>query len=979
MAGEFLPPVVTVLQADVSDVAAKVEEAKALIESLGDINVPINFNVNTASLARARTYAQQMAKALGDVQENIDFGVSLPSLLATDAAIKTLNDVAANTAPIAQGADGAMRLWGTGIRLTNVAIHGLISGFIEWLAVAIPGTVALGAASFVWLQGAANMGDHLMSMYTTTEATANIFGKTTPQILGMGHAMQTAQNEANPDVYQVLGAAINIVRENTGDLAQVGLSVGQVFDTFAAKLVYDFSAAGGAGKTMTGLLSNMEPDLVEFGQILGNMGHGLADFAADMPGAANMLLAFLDGVSKVVSMVGDIPAPIITSVMALHELNTWGSIAVAGLGKLGIATTEVEGSFFGFSRAAGVLRNVVLAVPMALSQMTAGLGGMIGKLGVSAGSDGLVAAGAAVQNFGVDAKSMLADIGPWQGALIALGAAGFGFLADQILTAQTAAQKFDDSINKGIASASNQQALGTIAVSLGKVNAEMAKTVTEGQQVNNMLGGIGKGEVMGSMIEQTRQLAAEQSTLETQFTLTTSHAAQLANTYDTTFVGALALASAAGVKLQNSLTGKNWAIAQIQINDYVRGMMGMGQTVGAVGTDVTALAIQSQLSATKVAQLNQAWDQFMSDLTAGTGDLASVVQSIQNIGQVVGDTKNNLGEAGSISLTTRQFAEALTSFAGNGAQAWTNFDQIVGSTMPNLIDWLRTAGAEGAITGPEFSHDILDMAKSMEAFASKSPAAQAELIGLVDQAGLNIKTWPQLVSLLKDGKYSLDNLGSSVDSTTIKMANMGQVAATLGADVENDFISQMAGAIIKSGSFDGKLQQLISDVQRFGANSPKAHQALSSISSMLQQAGVHGQELHQILQGVQQYIDTMHGTTLTIGVNEEMSYVMGKGHNPAGPPGYAAGSRGARSGWAIVGERGPELMHLRGGEVIIPNHQLRGYADGTGAAGDTILHNHVYLNGKEIFSEVKRMSYEDNFANGNRKSGGRPVGTMVPR
>lgn len=45
--------------------------------------------------------------------------------------------------------------------------------------------------------------------------------------------------------------------------------------------------------------------------------------------------------------------------------------------------------------------------------------------------------------------------------------------------------------------------------------------------------------------------------------------------------------------------------------------------------------------------------------------------------------------------------------------------------------------------------------------------------------------------------------------------------------------------------------------------------------------------------------------------------------------GHAAGTASAPPGWAWVGEKGPELMKFRGGETVIPNHALRGYADGT--------------------------------------------------
>lgn len=48
---------------------------------------------------------------------------------------------------------------------------------------------------------------------------------------------------------------------------------------------------------------------------------------------------------------------------------------------------------------------------------------------------------------------------------------------------------------------------------------------------------------------------------------------------------------------------------------------------------------------------------------------------------------------------------------------------------------------------------------------------------------------------------------------------------------------------------------------------------------------------------------------------------------------FAAGTPAAAPGWAWVGEQGPELMNMRGGEIIIPNHALRGYATGAGAFG----------------------------------------------
>ncbi len=45
---------------------------------------------------------------------------------------------------------------------------------------------------------------------------------------------------------------------------------------------------------------------------------------------------------------------------------------------------------------------------------------------------------------------------------------------------------------------------------------------------------------------------------------------------------------------------------------------------------------------------------------------------------------------------------------------------------------------------------------------------------------------------------------------------------------------------------------------------------------------------------------------------------------------YASGTSGAAPGWALVGERGPELVFFNGGETVIPNHEIGKYAEGTG-------------------------------------------------
>jgi hypothetical protein len=46
--------------------------------------------------------------------------------------------------------------------------------------------------------------------------------------------------------------------------------------------------------------------------------------------------------------------------------------------------------------------------------------------------------------------------------------------------------------------------------------------------------------------------------------------------------------------------------------------------------------------------------------------------------------------------------------------------------------------------------------------------------------------------------------------------------------------------------------------------------------------------------------------------------------------GFAAGTDSAPGGWAVVGEKGPEIMYVPKGATVIPNHSIGGFESGTG-------------------------------------------------
>jgi len=63
-----------------------------------------------------------------------------------------------------------------------------------------------------------------------------------------------------------------------------------------------------------------------------------------------------------------------------------------------------------------------------------------------------------------------------------------------------------------------------------------------------------------------------------------------------------------------------------------------------------------------------------------------------------------------------------------------------------------------------------------------------------------------------------------------------------------------------------------------------------------------------------------------------------------------------RPGGPWVGEAGPELVKFNGGETVLPNSVSRGYAGGAGDA--PVIHNHFYVDGREIYGVVQKRALQ---------------------
>lgn len=91
-----------------------------------------------------------------------------------------------------------------------------------------------------------------------------------------------------------------------------------------------------------------------------------------------------------------------------------------------------------------------------------------------------------------------------------------------------------------------------------------------------------------------------------------------------------------------------------------------------------------------------------------------------------------------------------------------------------------------------------------------------------------------------------------------------------------------------------------------------------------------------------------------------------------GIPGYATGTMNAAAGWAMVGEAGPELVRMRGGERVYDAGQTeRMLGGGTGAAAPQPVQvtSNVYLDGELILSRLETPEGEAAIARVSRRLG----------
>jgi hypothetical protein len=894
----------------------------------------------------------------------------------------TQQDAAASTVRAAGTTQAAARIFG----LTWTTIHWIATGVAEYLAVAIPGTVALLSGAAVALQASVDVAERVMSIYTATEATYSYMGQTTGTVLGLGDALQKAQNAMQPEVYEAFGAAINGAKDNFGQFDTMGEQVVRMLDQFGAKV--DIDLKQGLGSSISGLMGEGVQDLREFGQILGNVGHTIVNVAQEMPGFAEVLLRWLDIGSQVLEWLSHFQGAL-EALFVLHEAYMWGGLF-----------SNMLGSLAGF-----------------LGGVTMNLGTFIAKLG---GFEGAAAeAGGAVANFGMDVEGAGTFLsGAWGTALVA-GVALLGFLIFKAIEAKDAIGQMTSAMEQSVAQQTGLQQIGYTYVDLKAVTAAAAASQ---QHLSAMMSDT-SNTVTGSMTRfgyystavlaaagQAGELSRAQQQLSRDFSTETGNVAYLAGYYKISYVQAAELAGLAGVNLTQTLKGNSTAAQENlqMVKNLVAGYGGMGAVQGALGDDINAISFATALQSSDVEKLNQSWDTFIQTVQGPSSGFVGFAQSLVQYGS---DMKQ--AGAGMTGLGTGAIA-AASHVTTASLQLQSDFNNAVNSAE-TMIDSLRTAATVTGNGGP-LIQGIKDAVAALIPLAGANQGAQAQIYALAQEANGPASGGLQAIAKWAGvAKNPMTDLYTLTGKAAKAMADLGQDSSNLAATIQSTLNQTLVNAAESVTGVSSAVSTYLSDLQQYGPASATTQAALDNVNSKQNEANILAsqgaagvdaltgkytsaatpinhvatatanfekalKETNGVLTGatktalsglIQQYVtagnigessalstinkilkaahdspaeinamdkairqlwqdmEKMHSLSLSVNVKE---YVTSSGRTATSllNPGYASGTPAASAGWAWVGEAGPELVKFHGGETVVPTHSVGGYAEGAG-------------------------------------------------
>lgn len=694
---------------------------------------------------------------------------------ALSVAENLLGIALGRTPPLIQQGNNAMRVFGItggvlggvfavlGTRIT--LFGGLLNGLLpDWLThitvmhlaadvlvelIAVWGGAAIAAGAF----GVA-ASDAVQEITLRMKDLHVAADSTKLSVYPLTGALEKLHDAVRPQVYQVFGDALEVLKSHTGDFAKIVRQTGPVIDQLAGRM----TAALTSGHAFDVFTKNASSSLKGLGTAFGNVFGAIGNILAVVPDYAQKLLAFGVAVTGLIEDFTRLLEPVLRWGLAIH-----GAFIYLGLA----ATLAV--AFY--SRAL-----VPLAAWLARAAVAAVAYGAA-LLDVAA-SEGIAAAAGFV-------LSSVPIVG-W----VALAAAAITGLVLLFRSSSDATKDLTGNLIKLADNApvvqsltANMQAQAAVAAQLAAAQrtlGQLQEYVTQtGAHVNGSTKVVSQG--YKDQLGVIKDLKDAQAELARQRALELAHLSPLIKQYGSATT-ALGILNAAGITTAQLAKdqGQAWAVDNAQIQGTIDAYRAMAGTAGQLNNDLDVLGRTETDQYKATQKLNDAWNTFISDLTStqSTFDtlalgMVTLDQNFQQAGGSGETLKNTLGKLSVTGSLTGASMDGLTQASLDLNQAFTtqvtNADKLFAS-------W-RTAGLANNL----FVQGVKDAIIPLVKYAAGSQEATAQLVALAQEADYHgTGSLKDLTKWLGAAAVKSDAFTASVKRLLVPMiaANKGAKDAT---------------------------------------------------------------------------------------------------------------------------------------------------------------------------------------------------------
>ena len=263
--------------AGLQDIIDKCAEVVNAIHEVSDAALTMAGAVDAAAGSAGRALdgltskAGLTAAALGKVASqasDIRTAMAGAAAASTAAAAIMAASAAATDAKAATSAGIVATWWGR----WGQALHWIVMGTLEIASTAIPALIAFGAAVVAMAPAFTFFKDQMTNLVIASGSIHGALLNSVGPLHQMALGFQSVQQYATPDAFIILGSAISALTTHTGVFAHVAQQASNVLADFATKIVTDLQ--GSAGQALAGFFTNAVKYMIQWGQVLGNLGHG---------------------------------------------------------------------------------------------------------------------------------------------------------------------------------------------------------------------------------------------------------------------------------------------------------------------------------------------------------------------------------------------------------------------------------------------------------------------------------------------------------------------------------------------------------------------------------------------------------------------------------------------------------------------------------------------------------------------------------